>query len=611
MTAHLQCFYGETSTAAERCQDLLDLLATEVEFLATAMIVIREDGDDRFVPVAVWPRGDTAAIRLADCAERALRERRGIELLHPEHKGVNGKSVTQLAVPVETERDIVGVIAAGTPTNSHAQRQQLRRQLYWASAWVANIGLSSKTSVVQTRLGDIERMAHMLLSTQNANNLAEASHKLAAALVDEFGLYRCCVGIATQRRVSLYASASSPIESPRPTDEAGYQAAMKEAFEQDIDILYPTYPESDVQATFPAKTEAHRALLASAPNRLIQTLLLPVNGRAVGVVVLEYPVDPAPTAAHLARAVSVVRLLAPVIAEKCEQTRWLTGRLPRKIQASYRKLVSPYHASWKLYAATALFALLLLALAKGPFRVSAKTIIEGEVQRALVAPYDGYIRTSPVRAGDTVAAGQILATLDDRDIRLDKVRWENEAEQAQRKYQDALAKHDRAAAAISAAQLQEARAELELANEKLGRAVIRAPFDGVIVTGDLTQLRGSAVEQGKVLYEVTPLDVYRVVLKVDERDISFLRVGQQGVLALSGLAGRPFPFSVNRITPVANSEEGVTYYRAEAKLSEVHPGLRPGMQGVGKILIGPAKYAWIWTRPLTDWIRLSVWSWRP
>ena len=86
-----------------------------------------------------------------------------------------------------------------------------------------------------------------------------------------------------------------------------------------------------------------------------------------------------------------------------------------------------------------------------------------------------------------------------------------------------------------------------------------------------------------MLFEVAPLDSYRVMLKVDERDISQLRVGQTGGLALAGLPGELLPVQVEKITPVATTEEGRNLFRVEAALRGSSSALRPGMEGVAKI----------------------------
>jgi hypothetical protein len=102
-----------------------------------------------------------------------------------------------------------------------------------------------------------------------------------------------------------------------------------------------------------------------------------------------------------------------------------------------------------------------------------------------------------------------------------------------------------------------------------------------------------------------------VILKVDERDINFVKLGQPGDLVLSGLPGEVMKFSVKEITPVSTPQEGHNYFRIEAQLADSSARLRPGMEGVGKVLVGRARLIWIWTHPLTDWARLALWNWLP
>ena len=92
----------------------------------------------------------------------------------------------------------------------------------------------------------------------------------------------------------------------------------------------------------------------------------------------------------------------------------------------------------------------------------------------------------PARAGDIVSDGHVLAALDDRDLKLEVVRWQSELAQQLQKYDDALGKRDRSAARIATALIDQTRAQLALVEDKLARAKIRAPFAGVVVSGDLS-----------------------------------------------------------------------------------------------------------------------------
>jgi multidrug resistance efflux pump len=159
------------------------------------------------------------------------------------------------------------------------------------------------------------------------------------------------------------------------------------------------------------------------------------------------------------------------------------------------------------------------SVATGNYRIGANASLEGSVRRVLVAPFDGYVAEALHRAGELVSAGTVLATLDQRDLTLEYYKWASQQAQYAKQYQEAAAQHDRAQSSILLAQVQQAEAQMNLLKEQLGRARIAAPFDGLVVSGDLNQSLGTSVKRGQVLFEVSPLNAYRVVLDVDEAEI--------------------------------------------------------------------------------------------
>jgi hypothetical protein len=116
------------------------------------------------------------------------------------------------------------------------------------------------------------------------------------------------------------------------------------------------------------------------------------------------------------------------------------------------------------------------------------------------------------------------------------------------------------------------------------------------------------VEQGKVLFEIAPMDAWRVVLKVDERDIVHVHQGEQGELLLAGLSGDHFGIRVNKISPVAQAEEGRNTFRVEAQLQGGGSAIQPGMEGVGKIQAGRHSLLWIGFHRLFYWARYTAWT---
>jgi multidrug efflux pump subunit AcrA (membrane-fusion protein) len=254
---------------------------------------------------------------------------------------------------------------------------------------------------------------------------------------------------------------------------------------------------------------------------------------------------------------------------------------------------------------------MLFTFAEGDFRVSADTVIEGEIQRVVTSPFAAYVAESEVRAGDIVKQGQVLAILDDRDLKLEQIKLLGQKNQLASQYREAMANHDRAQVRITMAKSGQIQAQLDLLDYKLARTKLVAPFDGVVVSGDLSQALGAPVEKGQVIFEVAPLDAYRIILQVDERDITYLKEKQLGTLVLSSIPDEELYFTVKTITPVSTAKEGKNYFRVEAELDELSQNLRPGMEGVGKVKIGRENLFWIWTYKIINWFRLWVWSWLP
>jgi RND family efflux transporter MFP subunit len=262
-------------------------------------------------------------------------------------------------------------------------------------------------------------------------------------------------------------------------------------------------------------------------------------------------------------------------------------------------------------AAAGVATFVLLGVMPGTHRVTADATLEGLVQRAVVAGVDGYVAEASARAGDVVHQGQVLARLDERDLVLERRQWTAGLDQLRKEYREALSVHDRTQINILQARIAQSRAQLALLDENLARTRLIAPFDGVIVQGDLSRSLGAPVEKGTLLFEVAPLDGYRIVLDVDERDVAYVTYGKRGQLALSAMPGEPLPLAVEKITPVSSAVDGRNVFRVEASLLRPVTSLRPGMEGVAKIEIGRRRLVWIWTHDLFDRLRLWAWSWWP
>ena len=260
----------------------------------------------------------------------------------------------------------------------------------------------------------------------------------------------------------------------------------------------------------------------------------------------------------------------------------------------------------------ALMAAVIIPL---PFKISAPAYLEGAEQRAVVAPFDGFLSATHVRPGMAVAEGQALLELDTTDLRLRVDTLNGERNQIQKEYDSALADLDQARARIEKARLERVDAELAMVTSNIERSALTAGLNGVIVRGDLSRELGSPVSRGQVLAEIAPLDNYRIAVYVSESDIRYIDQKQAGAVTFTAIPNRRYAVAVKHIVAVADSDQnardGLNRFRVEAELLESSDELRPGMEGVAKIEVGRASLAYNLFRHLFSWIQMTLWTYLP
>jgi multidrug resistance efflux pump len=434
----------------------------------------------------------------------------------------------------------------------------------------------------------------------------EAATAFVTALATRLACDRVSLGFARRGRVHVRAVSHSAEFGKATNLIRAIGGAMDEAFDQQTVIVYPPTPDGTPQVT-----RAHAELARQHGSGAICSIPLHDSSRVFGVLTLERPADHAFDNQTVELCEVVVTLAGPMLEVQRRDDRWLIAKASEACQRLFIRCIGPRHVALKLAIVGLVAVVAFFAQAQGDYRVSATTVIEPVMRRAAVAPFNGYIASAQVRAGNRVREGQLLCALDDRDMKLERFKWLSQHEQFVKQYHQARASHNAAQVMILSAQVDQARAQLALLDEQLARIQVLAPFDGIVVTGDLSQSLGSPVERGQVLFEVAPLDAYRVILQVDERDIAGVAVGQRGHLVLSGFPTEHLPFTVEQVTPVSTAREGRNYFRVEARLESMPEHLRPGMEGVGKVEIDRRLLLWIWTHQVIDWLRLALWSWLP
>jgi biotin carboxyl carrier protein len=564
-----------------------------------------------YVPAAAWPDAQGDLTQLAQIAQQAAGERRSVVARC--HSGNSTQMQTTgilVAHPIGSGNDgPFAIITVAVGPRPGLDPQTVARQLAWGGGWLEMLLSRQRADQGAQQVARAATGLDLLAVAGEHRQIEASTMALANELAGRLQCDRVSIGIINHRRNGIDLKAMSHTANfikKSPAVDA-IENAMEEALDQNGSISLPA-----VASTTRRIAVAHRGLVDGAGGRaVVASVVIASRGRPIGVITLERYRDQPFDDREMVLCETVAGLVGPVIDLQNDNGRLISGRAVHMINDGTRALFGPRHPALKLAAIAIVAVIGILALLSGEHTVSAKSVTEGSVQRAIVAPFDGFVQSAPARAGDRVHEGDLLAKLNDKDLVLDQLKARSDRDRLQQKHRDALAKHDRPEMVALAAQIRQAEAQLALADEKLAKTRISAPLDGIVVSGDLSQNLGSPIERGKLLFEIAPLDQYRVVLQVDERDVGYVNVGQKGLLALAGLPARPLPFAVTKVTPVAAADEGRNFFRIEAHLDDTSVTLRPGMEGVGKIEVGRAPLVWIWTHPLFEWIWLTAWKWMP
>ena len=435
--------------------------------------------------------------------------------------------------------------------------------------------------------------------------LADAATAFASGLAEAMRCERVSLGLTRHGSVRLLALSSGRTVESRSDAGRALSAVMNEAFDQKATLCFPP-PD----AALPLITQLHQRLIGGSGAAGILSIPLMNLGRIVGIVTLERTAR-AFADWEVALAEDAACFAGPLIELKREAEEPWFVRLGGALRARLALVTAPGHGLAKLAFWTAVALMAGATLVPLPYRVSAPARLEGSVQRAIVAPADGFLRQANVRAGDRVHAGQVLAELAGEDLALERQRRESELRQHENAYRGALARADRGQMVIHQAKAGEAQALLTLIEGQIERAKITAPFDGVVIKGDLTQNLGAPVQRGEVLLTIAPSDRFRLIVEVDEADIGAIETGQAGRLALAARPDQTMGLAVRRIVPVATAADARNYFEVEAELDGAGQALRPGLRGVAKIDAGQRSALWMLTHRAVAWLALALWSIAP
>ncbi len=202
--------------------------------------------------------------------------------------------------------------------------------------------------------------------------------------------------------------------------------------------------------------------------------------------------------------------------------------------------------------------------------VEAKTVVDrfdavGTIEAinsvTIVSEIDGLVKAIPFDEGASIREGQLIVQLDDSQLKADLARTEAIRDQQKVTFDRVKELSDRGAVAPqeydnALANLKVAQANVDLAQAKLGKTRIVAPFDGVIGARKIspgTFLRaGGAFGPSSEIADLVQLSHLKVTFSAPERFYSQIKRGAEVVVSTTAYRDHSVKGTIEVIEPMVD-----------------------------------------------------------
>ena len=278
------------------------------------------------------------------------------------------------------------------------------------------------------------------------------------------------------------------------------------------------------------------------------------------------------------------------IASCLELLRHTRGGSIKKLHAAWKSRIGKLRS--RLVLATVVLAGSVL-LFPTPFKVKCDVTVEPVIRRYIAAPFAGTLDKTFVEPGSIVKKDQVLAVMDERELRLELAGLEAELGASKKKRVAALATREAATAQLAALEVAQLETKIEALNNRLQHLSIQCPMDGVVVSGDLRRTEGAPLSIGQTLFEIAPLDRMIAEIAVPQDEVGHVQSGMAVELRFDAFPGQTWQGELVKVHPRAELRDQSTVFIAEVNLANSDNRLSPEMRGRAKIETSQRAVGWI------------------
>lgn len=448
-----------------------------------------------------------------------------------------------------------------------------------------------------------------LVKAASHQSLDEMAFTLVNQVKSKTGCEQVSLGIVRGKHVQILSISGLDDRHARSPGWKLIEQAMEECLDSGQLLCHQMEVKND-NGVAPSHDHClHRRWHEQTGRVAVASIPLFDQGRCVAIVSLRHRPDGLFRTDQLKRIEEALVPMASGLLLLDRAERSLPAHVIHSLRATLRRGWHESSYGRKLACLAACLLMLWSLIGQQTYVVAIPCHVVPAEVRQMTAPFQGVLKSSLVVPGQHVRQGQPLAQLETRDLEVQRERYLAEKRLAEIERNRASQLRDAAAMAKAEAKRQSAQSHLELMDWQLEHATIRAPWDAIILSGDMQPKVGDVLPLGEQLFELAAHDRWAIELKVPEYAAPYLKSKQAGQFTTHARPHDSIGCELEWLEGVATNHAGRNAFLARAVLRDTPPDwMRGGMDGTARIEAGCYPIWWVWLHRLGDTIRLQLWK---
>jgi len=281
--------------------------------------------------------------------------------------------------------------------------------------------------------------------------------------------------------------------------------------------------------------------------------------------------------------------------------------LKASISSASRKLIGPGAWGRKLLVASLLIGVGYFFLGTTTYTPSCVATLKPAKSLQVSAPFNTTLKAVHVRAGDKVAAGDLLFEMDTKNLELELASVDGELGVTQVQMRESLSEGSVTEAALHRSKIVALTSSRQVLQNKIEMSRITAKEAGTVLECDLATRIGQMFQIGQPMLRLANGNEWNVEIEVPDYVSSYIAEEQKGVFATKARPGKEFDLQVTQINESSELGEAKNVFLAKAKLDADAVWLKSGMQGFARVETVSKPVWWVSLHRVIDYARINFW----